>query len=220
VVSSLSLGANKTLIQQLREIIALNFPQTLTVWEEYIPLSTGIEFIDKRLLPGGLPCGQLIEIIGSKSSGKTTFLLKILSGLSSHEKVIAYFDLSQTFYPPSAEKSGIDLKKLLILRPENIQAGLRAAEILFRNKAINITVFDLVETKEQLQKTLLLRLKKSLIQVRGIGIFLREPDSTQIQGNKISLSLKVERLNQKVSIKIEKSLFGMINKSVEMVQNE
>ena len=216
----MSLGASKTLIQQLREEVALKFPQTLTIWEEYIPLPTGIELIDKGLLLGGFPCGQLIEITGTKSSGKTTFLFKILSGLSSQEKVIAYFDFSQTFYPPSAVKSGIVLKKLLLLRPATIQAGLRAAEILFRNKSINVAVFDLVETKEQLPKTLLLRLKKSLIQVKGVGIFLREPDSTPIQGNKISLSLKVERLNQKASIKIEKSMFGMNNKSLEMVLNE
>lgn len=216
----MSLGANKTLIQELRERVALKFPQTLTIWEEYIPLATGIDVIDKKLLPGGLPSGQLIEITGSKSSGKTSFLFKILSGLSTKEKVIAYFDFSQNFYPPSAQKLGINLKKLLILRPSNIQAGLRAAEILFRNKTTNVAVFDLVETKDELPRTLLLRLKKSLIQCRGIGIFLREPDSTPIQGNKISLSLKVERQNQKISLKIEKSLFVMNSKSMEMVLNE
>lgn len=216
----MSLGANKTLIQKLREKVAFDFPQTATAREEFIPLPTGFDLIDKKLLPGGLPCGQLIEIVGPRSSGKTTFLFKLLSNLSTQEESIAYFDFSRNFYPPSAQKIGIDLKKFLILRPANIQAGLRAAEILFRNRTLNMAVFDLVETKEELPKTLLLRLKKNLFQVKGIGIFLREPDSTPIQGNKISLCLKVERVNQKVSIKIEKSLSGTNNKSLQMVLNE
>jgi hypothetical protein len=216
----LSLVTNKALIQHLRKQVACRFPQAFTRWDEYIPLPTGIRFLDHGLLQGGLPKGHLIEIVGSKSSGKTTLLFKMLSGFNKQESMIAYFDFSEMFYPPSAQRSGVDLKKLLVLRSPNIPAGLRAAEILFRSGSICVAVFDLVATKDQIPKVLLLRLKRSVKQARGIGIFLRELNSTKVQRNQLALCLRVEKLNQKLLVKIEKSLLGEENQSVELVLNE
>jgi hypothetical protein len=216
----LSSLADKTLVQQLKEQVSRKYPQTLTRWDDYIPIPTGIHSIDQGLLQGGLPCGHLIEIVGSRSSGKTTLLFKILSGFNKQEKSIAYFDFSETFHPPSAQKFGIDLKKVLVLRPKSIQQGLRAAEILFRSGGICIAVFDLIRTKDQIPKSLLLRLKRSVKHSGGIGIFLREPDSTRVQRNQIALCLRVKRVNQKFFVETEKSLFGKENQVVELVLNE
>jgi RecA/RadA recombinase len=212
--------ANKTLVQQIRAEVTNKYTQALIRWDEYIPLPTGIYTLDHELLQGGLPSGHLIEIVGSKSSGKTTLLFKILSGLSKQEKGVAYFDFSGTFYPPSAQKSGIDLTKLIVLRPKNIQSGLRGAEILFKSGGICVAIFDMVGTEDQIPKALLLRLKKNVKQAHGIGILLREPDSTKVQKNQIALCLKVKKMDQKLFVRIEKSLFGMANKSVEAVLNE
>jgi len=215
----LSSSTNKAIIQQLRDQVAYRYPHALTRWDEYVPLPTGIHSLDHELLQGGLPKGHLIEIVGPKSSGKTSLLFQILSGLNKKERTITYFDFSGTFYPLSAQKSGIDLKKVLVLRPSNIQAGLRAAEILFRSGGTCIVVFDLVRTKDQIPKALLLRLKRSVKQANGIGIFLREPDSTRIQRNQLALCLRVEKLNRKLLVKTEKSLFGKENQAVELALN-
>ncbi len=209
---------NNTIVRQLQELLGQKY--TLTGWDEYVPLATGIHLLDRKLLQGGLPQGHLIEIVGSKSSGKTTLLFHMLSSLNEKERQIAYVDFSQTFYPPSAEKSGVDLKKIVILRPQNIQAGLRAAEILFRNESICVAAFDLVGTTERIPRALLLRLRKSIKYAKGIGILLREPDSTKIPGNQLALSLKVERRNQKVLVKSQKSLFGEESEQVELVFDE
>jgi len=215
----LSSLADKTLVQQLREQVAHKYPQTLTRWDDYVPIPTGINSIDQGLLQGGLPCGHLIEIVGSRSSGKTTLLFKILSVLHKEDSFVAYFDFSHTFYPPSAQKSGIDLNKFLVLRSKSIQQGLRAAEILFRSGGICIAVFDLIGTKDQIPKALLLRLKRSVKHSGGIGIFLRESDSTRVQRNQIALCLRVKRVNQKFLVETEKSLFGKENQ-VELELNE
>jgi hypothetical protein len=216
----LSSLAEKTLVQQLREQVANKYPQTLPIWDEYIPIPTGIDSIDQTLFNGGLPSGHFTEIVGTKSSGKTAFLFKILSGFNKQERSIAYFDFSETFYPPSAQKFRIDLKKVLVLRPKSIQQGLRAAEILFRSGGICIAVFDLIGTKDQIPKALLLRLKRSVKHSGGIGIFLRESDSTRVQRNQIALCLRVKRVNQKFLVETEKSLFGKENQVVELVLNE
>ena len=199
---------NKAIVQHLREQVSLKHPQAQARWDEYVPLPTGIQQLDQGLLPGGLPRGHLIEIVGSKSSGKTTLLFHMLSALSEEERKNAYFDFSGTFYPLSAQKSGIDLKKVLVLRPANIQAGLRAAEILFRSEGLFVSVFDLVGTHDSIPKALLLRLKKSIRQAQGVGIFLREPDSSRIEGSQLALCLKVEKKRQNLLVKTEKGQLG------------
>jgi energy-coupling factor transporter ATP-binding protein EcfA2 len=211
---------NNTIIRQLRELLDYRFPQSIIRWDELVLFPTGIHLLDQELLQGGLPQGHLIEIVGSKSSGKTTLLFHMLSGLSEKEKLVAYVDFSQTFYPPSARKSGVDLKSVIILRPENIQAGIRAAEILFRNESISVAAFDLVGTSDRVPRALLLRLRKSIKYANGIGILLREPDSTKIPNNQLTLSLKVERRNQKLLVKSEKSLFGRESEQVELAFDE
>lgn len=216
----MSITTNKTLVRQLEELLGYKYPLTLPKREECIPLPTGITSLDQGLLQGGLPRGHLIEIAGSKSSGKTSLIFHMLAGINEREGRVAYFDFSQSFYPPAAKKSGIDLKKILVLRPANIQAGLRAAEILLRNESVYIAVFDLVGTSDLIPRTLLLRLKKNIKKVRGIVIFLREPDSTKIQGNQLALSLKVEKRNQKLLVKKEKCLFGKKNVQVELAFDE
>jgi hypothetical protein len=215
----LSSVANKSIVQHLREQVSSKYPQAQARWDEYVPLPTGIQPLDQKLLHGGLPKGHLIEILGSKSSGKTSLLFHILSGLNESEAKIAYLDFLGTFYPLSAQRSGIDLKRVLVLRPANIQAGLRAAEILFRGGSILVAVFDLVGTFDQIPRALLLRLKRSVRQAQGIGIFLREPDSSRIEGNQLALSLKVEKKSQKLLVKTEKGRWGNEHQEVELALN-
>jgi energy-coupling factor transporter ATP-binding protein EcfA2 len=215
----LSSVINKAIVQHLRGQVSLKYPQAQARWDEYIPLPTGILPLDQGLLKGGLPRGHLIEILGSRSSGKTTLLFHMLSALSEEERKNAYFDFSGTFYPLSAQKSGTDLKKLLVLRPENIQAGLRAAEIFFRSGGILVSVFDLVGTHNRIPKALLLRLRKSIRQAQGLGIFLREPDSSRIEGNQLALCLKVEKRSQKLLVKTEKGQLGNRTQEVELALN-
>jgi hypothetical protein len=215
----LSSVINKAIVRHLRKQVSLKHPQAQVRWDEYVPLPTGILPLDQGLLPGGLPRGHLIEIVGSKSSGKTKLLFHMLSALSEEERKNAYFDFSGTFYPLSAQKSGIDLKKVLVLRPANIQAGLRAAEILFRSGGIFVSVLDLVGIHDRIPKALLLRLKKSIRQAQGVGIFLREPNSSRIQGNQLALCLKVEKKSQNLLVKAEKGRSGDENQAVELTLN-
>ena len=210
---------NKAIVQHLREQVGLKHPQAQVRWDEYVPLPTGIQPLDQGLLPGGLPRGYLIEIVGSRSSGKTTLLFHMLSALCEEERKNAYFDFSGTFYPLSAQKSGIDLKRVLVLRPANIQAGLRAAEILFRSGGIFVSVFDLVGIHDLISKALILRLKKSIRQAQGFGIFLREPDSSRIEGNQLALCLKVEKRSQKLLVKTEKGRLRSKTQEVELILN-
>ena len=80
---------------------------------------TGLAALD-RLFPSGrgFPYGQLVEITGGPSSGKTSLLLSILAAGSRNRRRIAYVDFGGAFCPDAALAAGLDIKRLLIIRPE------------------------------------------------------------------------------------------------------
>jgi len=76
-----------------------------------------------------------------------------------------------------------------------------------------------VGTHDSIPKALLLRLKKSIRQAQGMGIFLREPDSSRIEGNQLTLCLKVEKKGQNLLVKTEKWQPGNRTQEVELKLN-
>jgi hypothetical protein len=79
------------------------------------PLRTGSPAIDE-LLAGGFPRGQLSELQGPASSGRTGVALAILARLTCRGSLAAYVDPLDRLDPASAAASGIDLARLLWLR--------------------------------------------------------------------------------------------------------
>jgi hypothetical protein len=88
-------------------------------------LSTGMKHLD-LLLSGGIPRGQITEIVGPSSSGKTSLLLSILSQATQRGEVVAYVDSFSSLDPAFARKAGIDLQRLLWVRG----GALKAVDIL------------------------------------------------------------------------------------------
>jgi recombination protein RecA len=78
-------------------------------------VATGIAALDARL-GGGLARGQLSEIVGPRSSGRTSVVLSALAGAASRGEIVALVDTFDTFDPPSARACGLDLTRLLWVR--------------------------------------------------------------------------------------------------------
>jgi protein ImuA len=91
-------------------------------------LPCGVPAVD-ALLPGGFPCGALAELRGGPASGKTAVALAALAGVarSSRGALSAWIDGRGELYPPAAAAMGVDLERLLIVRPGGGEAGARAA---------------------------------------------------------------------------------------------
>jgi len=79
------------------------------------PVGTGFAGLDD-LLGGGIPRGQITELTGSASSGCTSLVLSILAESTMRGEVTAYIDATDCFDPPSGEKAGIVLERLLWVR--------------------------------------------------------------------------------------------------------
>jgi recombination protein RecA len=78
-----------------------------------------------RCLRGGVPRGQLSEIAGPSSSGRTTLLLHLLSAATRRGEIVALVDTLDRLDVASAAAAGIDLDRLLWIRGRPQGSGLR-----------------------------------------------------------------------------------------------
>ena len=76
---------------------------------------TGIGSLDARL-GGGFPRGQLSELVGPRSSGRTSLLLQMLAASTARGELVALVDALDVFDAGSASAAGIDLAQLLWIR--------------------------------------------------------------------------------------------------------
>src|SRR5262245_3029642 len=90
-------------------------------------------------LRGGLPRGQLSEIVGSASSGRTTLALQILAASTRRGEVAALVDTFDRLDVASAAAAGIDLERLLWVRGPSISLGSRIATSLGPSTALGTT---------------------------------------------------------------------------------
>ena len=90
------------------------------------PLPTGLRDID-GLLRGGFPRGQMSEVHGPASSGRTGLLLAAVAQATRAGELVAWVDPGDRFDPASAAGAGADLERLLWLRGRRgIEAEARA----------------------------------------------------------------------------------------------
>jgi hypothetical protein len=85
--------------------------------EEVAPLN--VESVD-RSLAGGLPRGQVSEIVGPASSGRTSLVWAALGAATRRGEHVALIDTFDRFDPPTGAAAGIDLMRLLWVRGQAI----------------------------------------------------------------------------------------------------
>ncbi len=109
----------------------------------------GIDAVD-AVLPGGFPRGALSELAGGPASGKTAVALALFARLGP-EELAAYVDGRAELYPPAASSLGVDLGRLLVVRPPRASSGegrrdalsaLWAAEALLSSGAFSAVAID------------------------------------------------------------------------------
>jgi len=77
--------------------------------------ATGIDLLDASL-GGGFPRGQLSELVGARSSGRTSVLMTMLAAATGRGELTALVDALDTFDVESAAAAGVDLDRLLWIR--------------------------------------------------------------------------------------------------------
>ena len=89
----------------------------------YAPLDralAGRDGLQNNAVVGGLPRGQVSEVVGPSSSGRTSVAWAALAAATRRGESVAIIDTFDRFDPPTAHACGIDLSRLLWVRGQAI----------------------------------------------------------------------------------------------------
>jgi protein ImuA len=158
-------------------------------------LPCGVAAVDALLL-GGFPCGALSELRGGPASGKTAVALSLVAGLDGGA-LAAWIDGRRELYPPAAVAMGVDLGRLLIVRPpvgeEGGRLALWAAEALLGSGAFAAVVLDApLDRAWRGVEPALRRLVTAAEQGGAAGLWLSPPAPSLRPPAVVRLDLRVE----------------------------
>src|SRR5262245_31210463 len=83
--------------------------------DDRLVAATDVGCLDTELA-GGLPRGQLSELVGGRSSGRTSVLMQMLAAATARRELVALVDALDMFDPASASAAGVDFDRLLWIR--------------------------------------------------------------------------------------------------------
>lgn len=148
---------------QIEAKLAQRVPAALTLKIRQAPelFTTGMEEVD-AVLGGGIPRGSITEISGAASTGKTSFGLFAVAGITQLGNACAWVDVSDALSPESAAAAGVELERLLWLRMRverrqkltdkpwsRLEQALKAADLLLQAGGFAAIVLDMSDVLPQ-----------------------------------------------------------------------
>jgi hypothetical protein len=108
-------------------------------------VSTGLPDLDDAL-GGGWRVGEISEVVGARSTGRTTVLIATLAAATARGDIGALVDAWDRFDPVSAAAAGVDLDRLLWVRGPALTVTLELARPAVLQQAVQraIRAFDLI----------------------------------------------------------------------------
>ena len=107
--------------------------------------ATGVPMVDAAL-GGGLRRGHLSEIVGGRSSGRTSVLCAMLAAATTRGEVAALVDTNDRFDPSTAADAGVDLSRVLWIRERGDAArALKATNLVLQAGGFGLVAFDLAD---------------------------------------------------------------------------
>lgn len=118
--------------------------------------STGSTTIDGCLPYGGYESGTIIEYLQhSAGSGATTLALSAArEALTATDRFCVIVDWRQQFYPPAAAALGLDLKRIVIVRPTTLADRLWAIDQALRSPAIVAVIVEIEQLDDRAARRL------------------------------------------------------------------
>jgi protein ImuA len=157
-------------------------------------LASGRPAVDALLPEGGFPRGALSALSGGPASGKTGVALSVLRVAQDGGALAAFVDGRGELYPPAALELGVDLARLLIVRPvrgsalgvrgarDEAMPGLWAAEVLLASGAFAAVAVDvsLRALPGPRAEAVLRRLRAAAEKGGGVALLLEAPGGPAI----------------------------------------
>jgi recombination protein RecA len=138
-----------------------------------------------------IPSGEITEIVGRPSSGRTSLFAACLRDVTQRGAVAALVDTDETFDPAEAAAAGVDLRRLLWVRCGGRRdVALRATDLLVRCPGFGMIGLDLGERPPRIPLALAFRLR---LAVRRMGTTLVILASRRIAGPSAALAVRTVR---------------------------
>jgi len=125
---------------------------------------TGFDELD-RALGGGWRRGEVSEIVGPASSGRTSVCIATLAAAVRRGEVVALVDACDRFDPVTAAGAGLDLSRVLWVRGSEVMAldaaraplverlaqnAIRAFDLIIRAGGFGVVVLDVADVPSRL----------------------------------------------------------------------
>lgn len=169
--------------------------------------ASGIPGLDAGL-GGGLPRGQVSEVVGRASSGRTSLLLQWMAAATARGELVAIIDVCDRFDPPSAEAAGVDLSRVLWVRGQApasrgsrdaqtraLQQAIKAAALVLQAGNFGLVALDVAEVSPLLLRampfTTWLRLERLIEGSQTMGLIVA-PEPLARSAGGVSVRLETD----------------------------
>lgn len=162
-------------------------------WSPPNTVPTGVPAVDAHL-GGGLPLGQFSEIVGPRSSGRTSLLTTMCAAATQRGERVALVDTFDAFDPESARAAGVVLERMLWVRGDGssaafpflasrqdaaeraIERALKAVALIVQAGGFGLVALDLADAPavalRRLPFTTWKRLQRTLDGQSAVGLVL------------------------------------------------
>lgn len=176
------------IMEQLRQQLGRWKAKTIKAGSVF---SSGSSALDRVLPDGGWRQGMLVEWLGAQvASGAATLALVSAREACRQGGMLVVLDRQRTFYPPAAAAWGIDLDRLIVVRPTSRRDELWAAVESLRSPVVGAVwgAIDRLDSRD------LRRLQLAAEAGSTLGVFLR-PAKVRGQPTWADVQLWVEKAN-------------------------
>jgi len=187
---------------------------------EYDAAACGITALDVHL-GGGFPRGQVSELVGPRSSGRTSLLHRMLAAATAHGELVALVDALDMFDVESASAAGIHLDRLLWIRghvvsnpgmcrdmnQRALEQALRAFTLVLQAGNFGLVALDVAEAPShairRLPFTTWLRLQRMVEGSQTICLLVgSEPMARSSAGLTVKVGQRSEGKGQRFGVRL------------------
>lgn len=94
-------------------------------------------------LSGGIEPGSVLALAGEGTCGKVTIALRAVAGVQRDGGTVLWIDPTRSFDPLAAQRAGVEVARVLVVRARTSDALLMAAGAGLRSEGFRLVVVDL-----------------------------------------------------------------------------